>query len=63
MKCQIVFSGKKKKIIISLLSTEFSWRVVKVKLNALRQFVLNERMLTIMNLDCMGCGSLETLRW
>ena len=32
MKCQILFSGKKEKNIINLLSAEFAQSVVKVKL-------------------------------
>ena len=33
MKCQILFSGKKKKNIVDLLSTEFAQRVVKVTIH------------------------------
>ena len=33
MKCQILFSGKNKKNIVSLLSAELAQRVFKVKLN------------------------------
>ena len=34
MKCQILFSGKNKKTIMSLSSAEFANRVVKVKVNS-----------------------------
>ena len=31
MECQILFSGKNKKIYFSMLSAEFAYRAVKVK--------------------------------
>ena len=38
MKCQILFSGKNKKIIVNLLLADFAQRVLKVKMFAYNLF-------------------------